>query len=101
MEVNGKVIDQLPQLIHRLLNIEIKNCYRNKNSPKPLKRKIRNAIMCECKLKPFWRSSWAVCFPNTWCQRIQVQEFILRKIIMNVYQELATNAFPSALFITV
>ena len=40
-------------------------------------------------------------FLNAWCQCAQVQQFILSKTIMSVYQELTTNVFIAALFITV
>ena len=91
--MNGQVTDQQSQLIPCSLDtwtqrgpaLLVKKKKKNKSSPKLHKRRIRNAILYDCKLVPFWRNNQAVYFPNTWCQQVQLQKFILRKIIINIY----------------
>lgn len=63
VEMNGQVTDQLSQLIlcsldtwtQRGPTLLVKK--KNKSSPKLHKRRIRNAILYDCKLVPFWRNN--------------------------------------------
>lgn len=75
MEMNGKVTDQAPQLIHCPLGHTSKEgpCFSGIEirAHQKYSKKIRNTIWCECKLVPFWRSNWKVYFTNTWCQHAQ------------------------------
>lgn len=102
--MNGKVTDQLSQLIHCPLDIQIKRgllfCYRNKNSPKLLKRS--EIPYCVNANKCFSGGVFGQFIFQTLCVDMsRYRNLSYEKTIMNVYQEFSTNVFIAALFITV